>query len=129
MFSCPTLSMNKLCRNLLVMVPVSDQGTTEWLKKKSQEELCALLKQGNPQDLIPYATALTSQLNQVGFIALNLGFDFMERKKTAVTNKTNFNRGSIKAKSREQYSQYSQELALFQNYHRCSTVSGPRRIM
>lgn len=111
------------------MVPVSDQGTTEWLKKKSQEELCALLKQGNPQDLIPYATALTSQLNQVGFIALNLGFDFMERKKTAVTNKTSFNRGSIKAKSREQYSQYSQELALFQNYHRCSTVSGPRRIM
>ncbi|MCJ8738813.1 hypothetical protein PDJAM_G00040130 [Pangasius djambal] len=52
-------------RNLLVMVPVSDQDTTEWLKKKSQEELWALLKQGNPQDVIPYATALTSQLNQI----------------------------------------------------------------
>ncbi|KAB5555828.1 hypothetical protein PHYPO_G00038630 [Pangasianodon hypophthalmus] len=52
-------------RNLVVMVPVSDQDTTEWLKKKSQEELWALLKQGNPQDVIPYATALTSQLNQL----------------------------------------------------------------
>lgn len=47
------------------MVPVSDHNKTEWLKKKSQEELYALLKRGNPQDVIPYATALTSQLNQV----------------------------------------------------------------
>lgn len=54
------------------MVPVSGQDTTEWLKQKSQEDLWALLKQGNPQDVIPYTLALTSQLNQVGFTALNL---------------------------------------------------------
>lgn len=55
------------------MVPVSDQDTIEWLKKKSQEELWALLKQGNPQDVIPYTMALSSQLNQVGSTALYLG--------------------------------------------------------
>lgn len=58
-----------------MIVPVRDQDRTAWLKKKSQEKLWALLKQGNPQDVIPYAMALTSQLNQVGFTALNLGFD------------------------------------------------------
>lgn len=52
------------------MVPVSDQDMIEWLKKKSQEELWALLKQGNPQNVIPYTMALTSQLNQVGSTAL-----------------------------------------------------------
>ncbi|XP_027011464.2 polycystin-1 [Tachysurus fulvidraco] len=52
-------------RNLMVIAPVSDHNKTEWLKKKSQEKLWALLKQGNPQDVIPYATALTSQLNQL----------------------------------------------------------------
>ncbi|KAK3528632.1 hypothetical protein QTP70_006346 [Hemibagrus guttatus] len=52
-------------RNLVVMAPVSDHNKTEWLKKKSQEELWALLKQGNPQAVIPYAMALTSQLNQL----------------------------------------------------------------
>ncbi|KAG7324819.1 hypothetical protein KOW79_011135 [Hemibagrus wyckioides] len=52
-------------RNLVVMAPVSDHNKTEWFKKKSQEELWALLKRGNPQDVIPYATALTSQLNQL----------------------------------------------------------------
>ncbi|KAF5898146.1 polycystin-1-like isoform X1, partial [Clarias magur] len=52
-------------RNLDVMVPVSDQDTIEWLKKKSEEELRALVKQGNPQDVIPYAVALSSQLNRL----------------------------------------------------------------
>lgn len=61
------------CRNLEVMVPVSEQETVEWLKKKSEEELWALVKQGNPQDVIPYAMALSSQLNQVSCTALNLG--------------------------------------------------------
>ncbi|TUC86172.1 Polycystin-1 [Bagarius yarrelli] len=56
-------------RNLVVMVP-NGQDTTKWLKKKSQEELWALLKQGNPQDVIPYAMALTSQLNQVNITNL-----------------------------------------------------------
>lgn len=72
-------------------MPVSDQDAMEWLKNKTQEELWALLKQGNPQDVIPYAMALTSQLNQVGFTALNLGFDVMKIKfKKIIKN----NRGS-----------------------------------
>lgn len=72
------------------MVPVSDQDITTWLKKKSQEELWALLKQGNPQDVIPYAMALTSQLNQVGFTALNVAFDVIggEKHRYCLTNIT-----------------------------------------
>lgn len=67
-FICPNLP----CRNLMVIAPVTDHNKTECLKKKSQEKLWDLLKQGNPQDVIPYAMALTSQLNQVGFASLNL---------------------------------------------------------
>lgn len=42
-----------------------DQCTMEWLKNKSQSEFIALFQQGNPQDIIQYSIALTSQLNQV----------------------------------------------------------------
>ncbi|KAI5103579.1 polycystin-1 isoform X2 [Silurus meridionalis] len=52
-------------RNLVVMVPVRDQDMMEWLKNKSQEELWDLVKQGNPQDVISYAMAMSSQLNQI----------------------------------------------------------------
>ncbi|KAL7869468.1 hypothetical protein AOLI_G00134560 [Acnodon oligacanthus] len=65
-----------LKRNLEVVLPVKDQGTTEWLKKKSQSELPALLQQGNPQDVIQYSTALISQLNQLEAMS---GQDFEDR--------------------------------------------------
>ncbi|XP_037400188.1 polycystin-1 [Pygocentrus nattereri] len=65
-----------LRRNLEVVLPVNDQGTTEWLKKKSQSELLALLQQGNPQDVIQYSTALISQLNQLEAMS---GLDFEDR--------------------------------------------------
>ncbi|XP_066519118.1 polycystin-1 [Hoplias malabaricus] len=54
-----------LKRNLAVVLPVNDISSTEWLKKKSQSELSALLQQSNPQDVIPYSTALISHLNQL----------------------------------------------------------------
>lgn len=37
----------------------------QWLKNKSETELWALVQHGNPQEIIPYSIALTSQLNQV----------------------------------------------------------------
>lgn len=37
----------------------------QWLKNKSQTELWALVQHGNPQEIVPYSIALTSQLNQV----------------------------------------------------------------
>ncbi|XP_036427719.1 polycystin-1 [Colossoma macropomum] len=68
-----------LRRNLVVVLPVNDQGTTEWLKRKSQSELPALLQQGNPQNVIQYSTALISQLNQVGHDTAMSGQDFEDR--------------------------------------------------
>ncbi|ROI81786.1 Polycystin-1 [Anabarilius grahami] len=50
-------------KNLTVLL--CDQCTMEWLKNKSQSEFGALFQQGNPQDIIQYSIALTSQLNQV----------------------------------------------------------------
>lgn len=52
-------------RTITVLRPVDGDGITEWLRNKSQTELSGLLQQGNPQQLIPYSIALTSQLNQV----------------------------------------------------------------
>ncbi|XP_045065803.1 polycystin-1 isoform X2 [Coregonus clupeaformis] len=54
-----------LNRTITVLRPVDGDGITEWLRNKSQTELWGLLQQGNPQQLIPYSIALTSQLNQV----------------------------------------------------------------
>uniref|UniRef100_A0A8C7K5V5 Polycystic kidney disease 1b n=1 Tax=Oncorhynchus kisutch TaxID=8019 RepID=A0A8C7K5V5_ONCKI len=54
-----------LNRTITVLRPVDGDGITEWLRNKSQTELSGLLQQGNPQQLIPYSIALTSQLNQV----------------------------------------------------------------
>ncbi|XP_061823857.1 polycystin-1 [Nerophis lumbriciformis] len=38
---------------------------SDWLRTKSQTELWALVQHGNPQEIIPYSIALTSQLNQM----------------------------------------------------------------
>ncbi|KTG31878.1 hypothetical protein cypCar_00009118 [Cyprinus carpio] len=53
-------------KNLTVLL--SDQCTTEWLRNKSQSEFWALRQQGNPQDIIQYSVALSSQLNQLASI-------------------------------------------------------------
>nr|XP_023692667.1 polycystin-1-like isoform X3 [Paramormyrops kingsleyae] len=54
-----------LNRTLVVLEPKGDQRTTEWLRNKCQSELWALFQNGNPQEVIPYTIALTSQLNQI----------------------------------------------------------------
>ncbi|XP_065098457.1 polycystin-1 [Paramisgurnus dabryanus] len=46
-------------------VQLSAHHSTEWLRNTSQWEFRALLQQGNPQDIIQYSIALTSQLNQL----------------------------------------------------------------
>lgn len=51
---------------------LSERHSTEWLKNRSQSELRALLQQGNPQDIIQYSVALTSQLNLVILCNLSL---------------------------------------------------------
>lgn len=53
------------CRTLTIKSPVSEDAASQWLTDKSQTELHALVQHGNPQEIIPYAIALTSQLNQV----------------------------------------------------------------
>lgn len=42
-----------------------DEDTSQWLRNKSETELWALVQHGNPQEIIPYSIALTSQLNRV----------------------------------------------------------------
>ncbi|KAG1931752.1 polycystin-1 [Pimephales promelas] len=54
-------------KNLTVML--CDHCTMEWLRNKSQSEFWALLQQGNPQDIIQYSIALTSQLNQLASVS------------------------------------------------------------
>ncbi|XP_069373627.1 polycystin-1 isoform X2 [Paralichthys olivaceus] len=54
-----------LNRTLTIENPAVDEITSEWLRNKSQTELWALVQHGNPQELIPYTIALTSQLNQM----------------------------------------------------------------
>ena len=54
-------------RMLTVQTPPKDAVAGQWLRNKSQTELWALVQQGNPQEIIPYSIALTSQLNQVPF--------------------------------------------------------------
>ncbi|XDV44535.1 hypothetical protein PO909_012797 [Leuciscus waleckii] len=54
-------------KNLTVLL--CDHCTTEWLRNKSQSEFWALLQQGNPQDIIQYSIALTSQLNQLASVS------------------------------------------------------------
>uniref|UniRef100_A0A3B4YDK7 Polycystin-1-like n=1 Tax=Seriola lalandi dorsalis TaxID=1841481 RepID=A0A3B4YDK7_SERLL len=44
--------------------PISAMCPTLTLRNKSQTELWALVQHGNPQEIIPYSIALTSQLNQ-----------------------------------------------------------------
>ncbi|XP_037133585.1 polycystin-1 isoform X2 [Syngnathus acus] len=43
----------------------SHVNTSEWLGTKSQKDMWALVQHGNPQEIIPYSIALTSQLNQM----------------------------------------------------------------
>lgn len=50
---------------LTVHNPVREEVASQWLRNKSQTELWALVQHGNPQEIIPYSIALTSQLNQV----------------------------------------------------------------
>lgn len=50
---------------LTVKNAVRADAASQWLINKSQTELWALVQQGNPQEIIPYSIALTSQLNQV----------------------------------------------------------------
>ncbi|XP_044035256.1 polycystin-1 isoform X2 [Siniperca chuatsi] len=54
-----------LNRMLTVENPARDEVASQWLRKKSQTELWALVQHGNPQEIIPYSIALTSQLNQM----------------------------------------------------------------
>ncbi|XP_070847293.1 polycystin-1 [Chaetodon trifascialis] len=54
-----------LNRMLTVKNPVRDEVASQWLRNKSQTELWALVQHGNPQEIIPYSIALTSQLNQM----------------------------------------------------------------
>ncbi|XP_034415177.1 polycystin-1 [Cyclopterus lumpus] len=54
-----------LNRKLTVETPPRDKVASQWLRNKSQIELWALVQHGNPQEIIPYSIALTSQLNQM----------------------------------------------------------------
>ncbi|XP_032358090.1 polycystin-1 [Etheostoma spectabile] len=54
-----------LNRMLTVDNPAKDGEASQWLRIKSQTELWALVQHGNPQEIIPYSIALTSQLNQM----------------------------------------------------------------
>ncbi|XP_058477572.1 polycystin-1 isoform X2 [Solea solea] len=53
-----------LNRSLTVENPARDGNVSQWLRNKSQTVLWALIQHGNPQEIIPYSMALTSQLNQ-----------------------------------------------------------------
>ncbi|XP_022598094.1 polycystin-1-like [Seriola dumerili] len=54
-----------LNRTLRIENPTRDEVASQWLRNKSQTELWALVQHGNPQEIIPYSIALTSQLNQM----------------------------------------------------------------
>ncbi|TWW81623.1 Polycystin-1 [Takifugu flavidus] len=60
--TCPLLTLYKM---LTVKSPVSEDAASQWLTEKSQTELHTLVQHGNPQEIIPYAIALTSHLNQL----------------------------------------------------------------
>lgn len=53
------------CRTLTVKNLAREDAASQWLAYKSQTELHAVVQHGNPQEIIPYAIALTSHLNQV----------------------------------------------------------------
>ncbi|KAI3365437.1 hypothetical protein L3Q82_010525, partial [Scortum barcoo] len=54
-----------LNRVLTMKNPAMDKDANQRLRNKSQTELWALVQHGNPQEIIPYSIALTSQLNQM----------------------------------------------------------------
>ncbi|XP_034563216.1 polycystin-1 [Notolabrus celidotus] len=54
-----------LNRTLTVGNPAGDKVSSPQLRNKGQTELQALVQRGNPQEIIPYSIALTSQLNQM----------------------------------------------------------------
>ncbi|AWP17296.1 putative polycystin-1-like [Scophthalmus maximus] len=54
-----------LNRTLTIGNPARDENASQWLRNKSQTELWALVQHGNPQEIIPYSIALSSQLNQM----------------------------------------------------------------
>lgn len=54
-----------LSRVLTIVNTVRVEDASQWLRNKSQTELWALIQNGNPQEILPYSIALTSQLNQV----------------------------------------------------------------
>uniref|UniRef100_A0AAQ4PFT7 Polycystic kidney disease 1b n=2 Tax=Gasterosteus aculeatus aculeatus TaxID=481459 RepID=A0AAQ4PFT7_GASAC len=54
-----------LNRKLTVETPQRDENASRWLRNKSRTQLWALVQRGNPQEIIPYSIALTSQLNQM----------------------------------------------------------------
>lgn len=58
-------SFAPFCRTLTVKNPMREDAASRWLTNKSQTELRAVVQHGNPQEIIPYAIALTSHLNQV----------------------------------------------------------------
>lgn len=65
-FSEPSLLLiPPFSRMLTVENPARDEVASQWLRNKSRTELWALVQHGNPQEIVPYSIALTSQLNQV----------------------------------------------------------------
>ncbi|KAL6094663.1 uncharacterized protein ACO6RY_16023 [Pungitius sinensis] len=54
-----------LNRNLTVKTPQRDEVASRRLRNKSRTQLWALVQHGNPQEIVPYSIALTSQLNQM----------------------------------------------------------------
>ncbi|XP_030255555.1 polycystin-1 [Sparus aurata] len=54
-----------LNRVLTIVNTVRVEDDSQWLRNKSQAELWALIQNGNPQEILPYSIALTSQLNQM----------------------------------------------------------------
>ncbi|XP_071319469.1 polycystin-1 [Trachinotus anak] len=54
-----------LNRTLSIRNPARDKVASQWLRNKGQTELWALVQHGNPQEIIAYSIALTSQLNQI----------------------------------------------------------------
>ncbi|XP_026207627.1 polycystin-1-like [Anabas testudineus] len=54
-----------LNRTLTVKNPARDEVASNWLRRKTQTELWALVQHGNPREIVPYSIALTSHLNQM----------------------------------------------------------------
>lgn len=114
-------------RTLSVQSELDQSSVIQWLRHKSQTELWALVQKGNPQEIIPYSTALSIQLNQVvsaSFLCSRSQFPLTSDTQPQVESGTSLREFTSRREIRENVTQALTSLVIssLQDVHQISSA-------